>query len=68
MVAQSFNKGRYIERKIVQWERLWMKLRVIPTTDAGHKKRDLSWIEDEDLVFSIKDWTKKIVIILVIFT
>ena len=36
-----------------------MKLRVIPTTEAGHKKRNLSWMEDEDLVLSIKDWTKR---------
>ena len=36
-----------------------MRLRVIPTTEAGYKKGDLSWMEDEDLVLSIKDWTKK---------
>lgn len=36
-----------------------MKLRVIPTTEAGHKKGDLSWIENEDLVLFIKDWTKR---------
>ena len=36
-----------------------MKLRVIPTTEAGHKKGDLSWMEDEDLVLYIKDWTKR---------
>ena len=59
MVAQSFNKRKYTGRKVVQWERSWMKFRVIPTTEAGHKKRDLSWMEDEDLVLSIKDWTKR---------
>ena len=59
MVAQSFNNGKYTEGKIVQQKRFWIKLRVIPTTKAGHKKKDLSWMEDEDLVLSIKDWAKK---------
>lgn len=36
-----------------------MKLRVIPTIGAGNKKWDLLQMEDKDLVFSIKDWTKK---------
>ena len=42
IVAQSFNKRRYTERKIVQWERSWVKLRVIPNTKAGNGKGDLS--------------------------
>ena len=42
IVAQNFNKRKYTGRKIVQWERFWMKLRVISTTKAGHKKGDLS--------------------------
>lgn len=37
-----------------------MKLRVIPTTEARHKKKDLLQMEYKDLVLSIKDWTKKI--------
>lgn len=59
IVAQSFNKKRYIRRKIVQWERSWVKLRVIPDTKAGNRKGDLSWMEDKDLVFSIKEWIKR---------
>ena len=55
IVAQSFNKGKYTRRKIVQWERSWMKLRVIPPIEAEHKKGDLSWTEDKDLVLSTKD-------------
>ena len=59
LVAQSFNKRRYTARKVVQWERSWVQLRVIPNTKAGNKKGDLSWMDDEDLVLSIKDWAKK---------
>ena len=59
IVAQSFNKRSYTGRKIVQWERSWVKSRVIPDTKAGNQKRDLSRIEDEDFVLSIKEWAKK---------
>lgn len=40
-------------------ERSWVKLRVIPDTKAGNRKGDLSWMEDKDLVFSIKEWIKR---------
>ena len=52
-------KRRYTARKAVQWERSWIKLRIIPNTKAGNKKRDLSWMDNEDFVLSIKDWAKK---------
>ena len=35
IVAQSFNKRVYTGRKIIQWERSWMKCRKIPDTKAG---------------------------------
>ena len=28
-------------------------------TRARNKKGDLSWMDDEDLILSIKDWTKR---------
>ena len=59
VVAQSFNKRSYTGRRIVQRERSWVKDRVIPNTKAGNQKGDLSWMDDEDLVLSIKDWAKK---------
>ena len=37
IVAQSFDKKRYTGRKIVQWERSWVKLRVIPDTKAENR-------------------------------
>lgn len=54
--AQSFNRQAYIGRKIVQSERSWMRYRVIPSTMAGGHKTNLSWMEDEDLILSVKDW------------
>lgn len=35
-----------------------MKLRVIPSIEARHKKKDLSWIENEDLVLFLKECNK----------
>ena len=58
IVAQSFNKRAYTGRKIVQWERLWVRDRIIPRTKVGEKSDNLSWMEDEDLVLSIKEWAK----------
>ena len=59
IVVQSFNKRSYTGRRIIQWERSWVKDRVILNTKAGNQKGDLSWMDDEDLVLSIKDWAKK---------
>ena len=59
IVAQSFNKRSYTGQRIVQWERSWGKDWVIPNAKAENQKGDLSWMDDEDLVLSIKDWAKK---------
>lgn len=32
----------------------------MPDTKAGEDKRNVSWMEDEDLVLSVKDWAKRI--------
>lgn len=50
-LAQSFNRRAYTGRKIIHWERSCVKSRVIPGTKARSNKHNLSWIEDEDLVF-----------------
>ena len=36
-----------------------MKDRVIPSTQAGGNNRNFLWMEDKDLIFSIKEWTTK---------
>ena len=35
IVAQSFNRRAYTKRKIIEWEKCWMKTRKIPSTNAG---------------------------------
>ena len=60
LVAQSFNRRACTGRKIIQWERSWMNSRTIPGTKAGTNKHILSWMEDEDLVLSVKEWSKNI--------
>ncbi len=59
IVAQSLNRRAYTGQKIIHLERSWVKYRVIPSTKAGSNKHNLSWMEDEDLVLSIKEWSKK---------
>lgn len=54
IVAQSFNRHAYTGRK-----RSWVKDRVIPRTIAGTTKHTLSWMEDENLVLSVREWGKR---------
>ena len=42
LVTQNFNKKRYTARKVIQWKRFWVQLRIIPNIKAGNKKEDLS--------------------------
>ncbi len=50
IMAQSFNRWEYTGRKIIHWERSWVKSRVILSTKAGSNKYNLPWMEDEDPV------------------
>ena len=59
IVAQSFNRRAYTGQKIKHLERSWVKSCVIPSIKAGSNKHNLSWMEDEDLVLSVKKWSKK---------
>ncbi len=59
IVAKSFNRRAYTGQKIKHLERSWVKSRVIPSIKAGSNKHNLSWMEDEDLVLSVKEWSKK---------
>ena len=42
IVANSFNGRAYTRRKIIQWERSWVKNRRIPGTKAGMHKHVVS--------------------------
>ena len=59
IVAHSFNRRAYTGRKIIQLERSWVKTQKIPYTKAGKHLHVVSWMEDEDLILSLKEWSRK---------
>jgi hypothetical protein len=58
MVAASFNRRSWTGRKIVRWERHWMKNRTIPESKAGKHRACLSWLEDEGVLCAVRDFAK----------
>lgn len=58
MVAQRFNRGRYIGRQIIHWGKKWIATRKISSTKARKNKHTLSWMDDEDLVIAVRSWAK----------
>lgn len=58
IVSQNFRRRNHTGRKIIQWERSWIASQVIPETKAGSHKHNTTWMEDEDLIMSIKEWAK----------
>lgn len=58
IVAQNFSRRRHTGRKIIQWEKLWVADRIIPETKAGKHEHNLTWMEDEDLIMSVRDWAR----------
>ena len=59
IVANSFNRRAYTGRKIIQWERSWVKNRTIPSTKAENHKHIVLLIENADLILSVKEWSEK---------
>ena len=59
IVANNFNRQVYTRQKIIYWERSWVKDCTIPGTKAGKHKHVVSWMEDEDLILSVKEWSRK---------
>ena len=42
MVAQRFNRGRYMGCRIIQWEKEWIATRKISSKKVGKNKHILS--------------------------
>ncbi len=59
IVVNSFNRQAYTGRKIIQWKRSWIKDCTIPGTKAENHKHVVSWMEDKDLILSLKKWSGK---------
>ena len=58
-MAQSFNRRAYTGQKTIDLERSWVKSCVILSTKTRSNKQNLSWRENEDLLLSVKEWSKK---------
>jgi hypothetical protein len=55
-VARCFGRGRYFARKIVTWERTWIKERVIAEGRKGCYTKTRSWLDDEGVQLAVREW------------
>ena len=55
-VARSFNKGVYFARKIVEWERMWLRERRIQEGKRGCYAKTFSWANDEGVQIAVREW------------
>ena len=58
IVSQNFRRRNHTARKIIQWEKSWIASRVILETKAGSHRHNTTWMDDEDLIMSIKEWAR----------
>jgi hypothetical protein len=47
-VARSIHKGVYFARKIIEWERMWLRERRIQEGKRGCYAKTFSWANDEE--------------------
>ena len=55
-VARAFNKGVYFARKIIEWEGMWIRERIIPEGKRGSHPRTFSWFNDEGVQLAVREW------------
>ena len=55
-VARTFNKGLYFARKVVEWERSWIRERKIPEGKRGYFAKTFSWFNDEGVQIAVREW------------
>ena len=58
IVASTNRKGSYTGTKIIQWERSWIKDRIIPDTKAGKHNHCVSWMDDEGVLIAVRDFAR----------
>jgi len=56
IVAANFKRGINTGRKIIQWEREWMRHRRIPESRAGKHSACLSWLADEGVLCAVREF------------
>jgi len=55
MAAANFKRGKVgTGKKIVRWEREWLKHRRIPESKAGKHSAGMSWLEDEGVLCAVR--------------
>ena len=56
MAAANFKRGKATGKKIVRWEREWLKHRRIPESKAGKHSAGMSWLEDEGVLCAVREF------------
>ena len=58
IVAATFNRRGHTGKKIVTWEKQWIRGRTIPESRAGKHKACLSLLEDDGILCAVRDFAK----------
>ena len=58
LVARNYGKGGHTVRKIVQWEKSWVKDRTIPESKTGTHRHNSSWMDDKALLSAVQEFIK----------
>lgn len=55
-VSRCFNRGEYFAKKLVTWEREWIKERCIPEGKQGCFAKSKSWFNDEGVMLAAREY------------
>lgn len=58
MIAAGYNKGSVIARRIVQWEKSWIKCRTIPEKKTSNKDYNTIWMNEEDITCAVREFAR----------
>ena len=56
LVARTYEKGLYFERKLITWEREWIEKGVIAEGNRGCAAKTRSWFNDEGVQLAVREW------------
>jgi hypothetical protein len=55
-VAKCFGKGQYFSRKLLQWERAWIRDQHIEEGRQGCFSKVSSWLNDEGVQLAVREY------------
>ena len=55
-VARSHDRGLHFARKIIAWERSWLRSRDIEEGRKGCYSKSKSWLNDEGVQLAVREW------------